>query len=167
MVAAFAPEFAMEVRDLLLAPPDNELYKVLKAQLIQRTMASEQHRLQQLFIAEEVGDKKRSHLLRRMQLLLGDAVGPNPDNKFLHELFLQLLSSHVRMVLASAGEMFHKALAQLADKIAEVATPSISTLNLSPLSAEVEQSHSEVARLQEMLDSVQLAHCISAIPASA
>ena len=36
------------------------------------------------------------------------------------------------MVLASAGEMSLEALAQLTDKITEVATPSISTLNLSP-----------------------------------
>ena len=64
-----------------------------------------------------------------MQQLLGDAAGPNPDNKFLRKLFLQCLPSQVRMVLASAGEMSLEALAQLADKIA----PSISTINLSPL----------------------------------
>ena len=157
VVAALAPEFATEVRDLLLAPPDADPYNVLKAQLIQRTAASEQRRLQQLFTAEELGDKKPSQLLRRMQQLLGDAAGPNPDNKFLRELFLQRLPSHVRMVLASAGEMSLEALAQLADKIAEVATPSISTLNLSPLTAEVEQLRSEVARLQDMLASIQLA----------
>ena len=150
VVAALAPEFATEVRDLLLAPPDAEPYNVLKAQLIQRTAASEQCRLQQLFTAEELGDKKPSQLLRQMQQLLGDAAGPNPDNKFLRELFLQRLPSHVRMVLASAGEMSLEALAQLADKIAEVATPSISTLNLSPLTAEVEQLPSEVARLQNI-----------------
>ena len=92
-----------------------------------------------------------------MQQLLGDAAGPNPDNKFLRELFLQRLPSQVRMVLASAGDMSLEALAQLADKIAEVATPSVSTLNLSPLTAEVEQLRSEVARLQDMLASVQLA----------
>ena len=157
VVAALAPEFATEVRDLLLAPPDTEPYNVLKAQLIQRTAASEQRRLQQLFTAEELGDKKPSQLLRRMQQLLGDAAGPNPDNKFLRELFLQRLPSQVRMVLASAGDMSLEALAQLADKIAEVATPSVSTLNLSPLTAEVEQLRSEVARLQDMLASVQLA----------
>ena len=46
VVAALAPEFATEVRDLLLAPPEDEPYNVLKAQLIQRTAASEQRRLQ-------------------------------------------------------------------------------------------------------------------------
>ena len=156
VVAALAPEFATEVRDLLLAPPNAEPYDVLKAQLIHRTAASEQRRLQQLFTAEELGDKKPSQLLRRMQQLLGDAAGPNSDNKFLRELFLQRLPSNVRMVLASAGEMSLEALAQLADKIVEVATPSISSLNLSPLTAEVEQLRSEVAHLKDMLASAQL-----------
>ena len=36
------------------------------------------------------------------------------------------------MVLASSAEMSLEALAQLADKITEVATPSVSTLNLFP-----------------------------------
>ena len=91
-----------------------------------------------------------------MQQLLGDAAGPNLD-KFLHELFLPTLSSQDRMVLASAREMSLEALAQLADKIAEVATPSISTLDISPLTAEVEQLRSEVTYLQDTLTSVQLA----------
>ena len=81
-----------------------------------------------LVTVEEFGDKKPSQLLRWMQHLLGDAAGTNPDNKFLCELFLQHLPSQIRMVLASAGEMSLEALAQLTDKITEVATPSISIL---------------------------------------
>ena len=69
VVAALAPEFATEVRDLLLTPPEVDPYTVLKDQLIQRTAASEQRLLQQLFTAEELGDKKPSQLLRRMQQL--------------------------------------------------------------------------------------------------
>ena len=113
-------------------------------------------------------------LLRRMQQLLSDATGPNPDNKFLRKLFLQRLPSQVRMVLASSGEMSLEAMAQLADKLAEVVTPSISTINLSSLTAEVEQLCSAVARLQDMLDSAQLAslhqrpsrQCLSSHPSS-
>ena len=60
VVASLAPEFATEVRDLILQPPDTNPYDNLKEQLVTRTAASEQRRLQQLFNAEELGDRKPS-----------------------------------------------------------------------------------------------------------
>ena len=59
IVASLAPEYATEIRDLILQPPTDTPYDVLKQQLIQRTAASEQRRLQQLFSAEELGDRKK------------------------------------------------------------------------------------------------------------
>ena len=66
IVALLAPEYATEIRDLILQPPTEEPYDVLKRQLIQRTAASEQRRLQQLFSAEELGNRKPTQLLRHM-----------------------------------------------------------------------------------------------------
>ena len=66
-----------------------------------------------------------------MQQLLGDAAGPNLDNSFLCELFLQRLPSHVHMVLASSGEMTLDALAQLEDKVMEVALPLVSAVSVA------------------------------------
>ena len=66
VVASLAPEFATEVRDLILQPPDATPYDRLKEQLMKRTAATEQCHLQQLFNAEELGDKKPTQLLRRM-----------------------------------------------------------------------------------------------------
>ena len=40
MVASLAPEFATEVHDLILKPPDITLYNNLKEQLIKRMTAS-------------------------------------------------------------------------------------------------------------------------------
>ena len=51
VVATLVPGLLTKVRDFLLAPPDTELYNAPKAQLIQRTVASKQLRLQQLFTA--------------------------------------------------------------------------------------------------------------------
>ncbi len=66
VVAALSPEVATEIRDLILRPPADQPYMVLREQLIKRTAASEQRRLQQHFHAEELGDCKPSQLLRRM-----------------------------------------------------------------------------------------------------
>ena len=42
IVALLSPEYATEVRDLLLHPPAENLYDVLREQLIKQTGASEQ-----------------------------------------------------------------------------------------------------------------------------
>ena len=72
VVASLSPEFATEIRDLILKPPVEYPYKVIKEQLTKRTATSEQCRLQQLFSTEELGDRKPTQLLRRLQQLAGD-----------------------------------------------------------------------------------------------
>ena len=155
VVASLSPEIATEVRDLILTPPAEDPYDTLKAQLIKRTAASEQRRLQQLFNAEELGDRKPTQLLRRMQQLLGDKAG-STDSSFVRELFLQCLPANVRMVLASTPETTSlEDLAQLADKIVEVTIPSVAAVHTIPnLNAEVEQLRTEVTRLQEIVKSL-------------
>ena len=156
IVASLSSEFATEVRDLILKPPGDHPYDTLKTQLIKRTAASEQRKLQQFFNAEELGDRKPTQLLRRMQQLLGDKAGaPDRDGTFLRELFLQRLPSNVRMVLASTDESLAlDKLAELADKVMEVATPSVSAIATPQITTEVEQLCTEVTRLQELVKSL-------------
>ena len=148
VIASLSPEVATEVRDLILKPPDTDPYSVLKEQLIKRTAASEQRRLQQLFNSEELGDRKPTQLLRRMQQLLGDRAGVT-DGTFLRELFLQRLPTNVCMVLASTKATTSlEELAELADKVAEVATPSVAAVGSSHLASEVEHLRAELTQLQ-------------------
>ena len=63
VVASLSPEYAIEVRDLLLRPPNENPYDVLKEQLVKQTAASEQQRLQQLLSSEELSDRKPTQLL--------------------------------------------------------------------------------------------------------
>ena len=133
IVSSLSPEFAAEVRDLLLSPPAENPYSMLKAQLTKRTTLSEQRKLQQLFTGEELGDCKPTQLLRRMQHLQGDR--PGFDVSFLHELFLQRLPPNVYMVLASSPEgTTSDQLAEMAYKVMEVASPSIAALSKPPAS---------------------------------
>ena len=116
--------------------------------------ASEQKRLQQLFNAEELGDRTPSQLLHWMQQLLGEKAR-DTDGAFLHELFLQCLLPNVRMVLASTLNTENlEDLALLADKIVEVAvpSPSISAISTTP---EIEHLCKEVAELKTMLQGLQ------------
>ncbi len=143
-----------------------EIATVLKAELIKRTAASEQKKLQQLIGGEELGDRKPTQLLRRMQQLLGDRLSSADSSSFLRELFLQRLPSNVRMVLASADSSTDLGkLAEMADKILEVAAPTLANVSDSapnrpwndPVpnsSNELQQLRDEVARLSTLVRSL-------------
>lgn len=114
---ALDPKYAVEVRDFIITPPEDDPFDKLKEALIGRTQKSEQARLRELLSREELGDESPSHLRRRMQQLLGERT---MDAAFLRELFVQRLPPAVRMILASAptGATLTE-LALLADKIHE------------------------------------------------
>ena len=161
VVASLSPEFATEIRDLILKLPAERPYDALREQLFKCTTASEQCKLQQLFSAEELGDRKHTQLLRRIQQLLGDCASTT-DSTFLRELFLQRLPNNVRMILAStSGSGGLEELVELANKIMDVAAPSGSVSAVHPqppppqLSTEVDQLRVEVTRLQTLVKSLQ------------
>ena len=152
IVASLSSEIATEVRDLILTLPAENPFDTLKDQLIKRTTASEQKRLQQLLNAEDLGDRKPSQVLRRMQQLLGDKA-TSIDRSFLRELFLQRLPANIRMVLASTPDTSTlEEVAQLADKIVEVAAST--TVAAVHTNTDVEQLRTEVSRLTDMVKSL-------------
>lgn len=159
VVSSLSPEYAAEVRELLIRPPAEDPYTTLRTQLTKRTTASEQRKLQLLFTAEELGDRKPTQLLHRMQQLLGDRP-ITTDESFLRELFLQRLPSNVQMVLASTPDATSlDKLADLADKVMEVAAPPGSggsgvVANVTPppsLTTELDTLCSEVSRLERLV----------------
>ena len=153
VIASLSPEVATEVRDLILKPPEINPYDTLKKELIKKTAPPEQSRLQKLFRLEELGDRKPTQLLRQMQQLLGDRAG-TLDSTFLKELFLQRLPANIRMVLATApAASTLEELAELADRVAEVATPVMAAVT-NPQTSEVEQLRAEVAKLRVSLQSL-------------
>ena len=92
-----------------------------------------------------------------MQQLLGDKLGTSADaNTFLRELFLQRLPPNVRMVLASTDtSMSLNKLADMADKVMELATPTVSAITDTRTDTlEVKQLREEVARLADLVASL-------------
>lgn len=123
VIATLPPDVAVEVRDLLINPPSTNAYTHLKEQLIMSMTASEQRRVQMLLTEEELGDRKPSQLLRRMQRLLGEQ---KLEMGILKQLFLQRLPQSVRLILASTSDTMPLAdLANLADRIIEAHVPSV------------------------------------------
>ena len=107
--------------------------------------------MQQLFNAEELGDRKPTQLLRRMQQLLGEKAS-SIDGSFIREVFLQRLPTNVCMVLVSIGDNSNlEELAELADKIIKVAAPSNAFVTAPQLTAEMDQLRAEIAGLRKLI----------------
>ena len=158
IVAALQPEIAQEVRDILSSIPSSKPYETLKAELIKRTSESQQKRLKKLLQTEELGDRKPTQLLRRMQQLLGtNKLEPS----ILRQLFLQRLPQNVQFVLASTSTSLSvEELASLADNILDVAKPSfVASLSTPTTSShgndrEIDDLKSQVAKLTAQLDAL-------------
>ncbi len=87
VIAALAPEITTEVRDLLLSPLADHPYDVLRAELIKK---------QQLWNNAACNSYSPQRKAVTSNLLsfsaeCSNSAGPNPDNRFLRELFLQRL----------------------------------------------------------------------------
>ncbi|XP_046860717.1 uncharacterized protein LOC124453935 [Xenia sp. Carnegie-2017] len=118
VVGSLQPEIAQEVRDIILHPPARDPYDILRRELIHRTSTSEQQRLHQLLTGEELGDRKPSQLLRKMEQLLGTQTLPP---SIMKQLFIQRLPTNVQAILAPTQDTLDlNNLAKLADKIREV-----------------------------------------------
>lgn len=128
VVAALSQSTAAVVRDILRSPPENQPYETLRMELIRRTTESEPRRLQQLLTAEQLGDRKPTELLRRMEQLLGDKAA-TMDASILRELFLQRLPQQVRMVLTTQSTDSILTLARKADDMMDVYSPGVSSVH--------------------------------------
>ena len=157
VVSSLSPTFAVEVRDLLLRPPAESPYDALRVELIKRTATSEQHKLQQLISGENWVTVNRLSFSVKCSNCWVTALGSSSDaTSFLRELLLQRLPANVRMVLASAdASMDLSKLADMADKVIEVSTPSVAAISGSGSdSSNLGQLQEEIARLTALVKSL-------------
>ena len=155
VVGSLSPDVATEVRDILLNPDPNNPYDQLKAALSKRTAISEEKRLRELLSSEEIGDRKPSQVLRRMQQLAG---GQAVDQKLMRSLFLQKLPTSVQQIAAAVGDKVELSeLAEMADSILEVtggAQAHVSAVSENPVAVEINQLKEDMAELKTMFRSV-------------
>lgn len=158
IIANLEPRFATEVRELILSPPATDPYDVLKKSMVERIAASEQNRIKELLCVEELGDRKPTQLLRRMQQLLGENLS-KIDDSFVRQLFLQRLPANVQMVLASVKDLSLFDLAQMADKIMDVSVSGIHHFGTSTNAAvEVKELREQIAELARKIEYLSVGH---------
>ncbi|BHF58442.1 hypothetical protein SprV_0100139400 [Sparganum proliferum] len=151
-------EYAEELCDLLIHRPLEQPYDKLKEALVKRVAMTEERRLRQLLTGEELGDRKPSQLLRRMQQLVGERKF---ETSILRQLFLQRLPLDVQTVLAVCqGSM--EELAELADKAMALRVAETHSVShtASPISHEYDQ---RLDRLEQLV--MQLTTQLSAVTA--
>ncbi|KAA3680293.1 uncharacterized protein DEA37_0004851 [Paragonimus westermani] len=101
-----------------------EPHEHLKSLLLKRITASKYNRLEAVINREELGDRKLSQLLRRLQQILD---GMSIDEALFQQLVLQKLYNFVRNILATREHMTLDELAELADDIMTVPNNSQSS----------------------------------------
>ena len=122
----------MGIRDFLLKPSAEASYNSLCTDLIKRTAASKQHKLQQLISGEELRDRKPTQLLQHIVTVVGW--------KTMHLCWRQLICprfvSPMTPCKRTHGSRFHwpkmslDKLANMADKVMEVAASLVAAISL-------------------------------------
>ncbi|XP_059060189.1 uncharacterized protein LOC131853339 [Achroia grisella] len=146
-------KYSREVKDIIISPPATQKYDKLKAELIKRLTASNENKLKQLLMHEELGDRKPSQFLRHLKGLAGIDV---PDD-FLKTIWISRLPHGVQTVLAGQPATTHvDDLADLADRVNDltVVSPRVASINQASSNTELSDLRREVAELRRQMQSL-------------
>lgn len=143
-VSSLPAEAADDLTNVLSTPPAADQYQELKTAILSSRTLSEHSRMKQLVTAEELGDRRRSKMLRQTRQLLRDQ-GLESDKPILRELFLQRLPQSIVPVPASMGNLSLQRLADMADRVIEYFTLAISAVSTPPSGGTETSTSSELA----------------------
>ena len=146
MISQLDHQHAAEVEDVITDPPSEQKYEKLKTELIKRLSASREKRVKQLLMHEELGDRKPSQFLRHLQTLAGPAV----PKDFLRTLWSSRLPHNIQTVIATQTDSSLEAVADLADKVHEIAPSSPQVASTSSNSV-IETMAQQIAALTEQV----------------
>ncbi|BHF59615.1 hypothetical protein SprV_0100257600 [Sparganum proliferum] len=147
VVAALPMDIATDLRDIIDCPPTEAPHTALKEALISRISLSTQKRLQRLISEEDLGDRKPTQLLRRLEQL---ADGQKLDTTMFKQLFLQRLPPSVQAILApNIPSSTVQTLAETADRILQYYQPPV-TVNVASRSTIAPTIEDVVKRLHAL-----------------
>ncbi|XP_011884092.1 PREDICTED: uncharacterized protein LOC105571234 [Vollenhovia emeryi] len=129
LIASLDPEVISHIRDLIQEDPlPANLYKALKDRVLATFAVSPEARLRQLLKGQVLGDRRPSHLLSQMNQLNGGQCSP----AVLKSLFIELLPEAHKTILVAMNEPDLQKLAGIADKLADINTPSTAVAVVAP-----------------------------------
>ncbi|XP_046976649.1 uncharacterized protein LOC124542809 [Vanessa cardui] len=139
-------QYAAEVEDVITVPPD---YNRLKAELIKRLSVSRENKVKQLLMHEQLGSRKPSQFLRHLQHL----AGPDIPEEFLQTIWTSRLPIGIQPIVASQPTLPLDALAELADRVHDIAAPTNQVAATSS-SSPIELLTQQVAELTKQVSAL-------------
>lgn len=153
-------EVASEVFDILLRPPTDKPYDILKDALLSQTGRSEEKKLRELLRDVTLGNKQPSQLLRRMQTILG---AHKMSDAVLKQLWINKLDADTTQILVVLpDDVDLEKLAAIADRISDTkpihrissvqsAEPTTTSTErqISLLTAEIKKLHTRLHHMQK------------------
>ncbi|XP_060810028.1 uncharacterized protein LOC132904123 [Amyelois transitella] len=151
VLATLDRQYAAEVEDILTGPAD---YARLKSELIKRLSVSRENKVKQLLMHEQLGTRKPSQFLRHLQHLAGPAI---PDD-FLKTIWTSRLPTGLQPIIASQPSLSLDALAELADRVHDIATPTqqVAATSSSAPSSSIDLLTQQVAQLTKQVSALQM-----------
>lgn len=142
-------QFSKEVKDIIISPPATDKYDKLKSELIKRLSASQEKKVKQLLMHEELGDRRPSQFLRHLQSL----AGPNVPEDFIKTIWTSRLPRNVQTVIAAQPMASLEVLADLADRIQDIAptTPQVSAASACAPGSSLDAMAKEIAELRRQV----------------
>ncbi|XP_018802454.1 PREDICTED: uncharacterized protein LOC108977292 [Bactrocera latifrons] len=139
-------EVPHQISDIIINPPNSDLYSTLKKRIITQFADSEQNRVKKLLQEQELGDMRPSKLLREMRSL----PGSEDNDNILKSIFMSQLPSNMRLIISISNELLDK-VALLADKICEVSDTlhvhAVETLNTATRNqSDIQQQLAEISK---------------------
>lgn len=154
VIGQLEPQYAKEVKDIIVKPPASDKYQKLKSELIKRLSSSNEKKVNQLLLHEELGDRKPSQFLRHLQSL----AGTNVPEDFIKSIWTNRLPANIQTVMAAQTSVPLEALADIADRIKDITTPSAQVASTSASPQVLEVLAKELVELRKEVNALTIRH---------